>query len=84
MAQTDKSNSPNGTNLLYNTERTYRKDIREDNSTILPIVPPAPSDHQNHHEHARHEKASSEKTEADDPFKKFWTKWSDRVKSYPE
>ena len=82
MAQTDKSNSPNGTNPLYNTERTYRKDIREDNSTILPIVPPTPSDHQNLQE-SKKSKTEAE-AEADDPFKKFWTKWSDRVRSYPE
>jgi len=63
------------------TERTYRKDItEEDNSTILPIVPPIPSDHQNLQE----SKKSKTEAEADDSFKKFWTKWSDRVKSYPE
>ena len=74
-------NSPNGRNALYISERTCRKDIsEEDNSTILPIVPPVPSDHQNHQE----SKKSKTEAEADDPFKKFWTKWSDKIKNYPE
>jgi len=80
-AQQDKLIRQNGTNSSYITERTYRKDItEEDNSTILPIVPPIPSDHQNLQE----SKKSKTEAEADDSFKKFWTKWSDRVKSYPE